>query len=114
MKKILLVIFSVIGFAICANADDSAQCKIYGTIDGSTATVSIESYDEQKKEVTVGFYNDSDHVVTVIAKVKDNGNTTTATAVATVQPRTSISKTVKWSGERIPCNISINSAKCQK
>lgn len=103
----------MLGLTMYANAQ-SSQCKIIGTTDGSTATVSIDGYDKSANKVTVGFYNDSEHVVTVIATVSaDYGNCPTR-IVATVQPRSSMSKMASWScSVGAPKGIQIESAKCQ-
>lgn len=116
MKKILFVIVTMLGMTIYANAQ-SAQCKIIGTTDGSTATVSIDGYDESAQAVTVGFYNDSEQTVTIIAVVhgKSSGRSYyDQQVVATVLPRTSTTKKVRWNGGMYQPNaITIQSAKCQ-
>ncbi len=109
-----MLLAMVVTFGMTAFADTTAQCTIAGASDGATATVSIEAYDPATGVVTVGFYNDSEKQVTIIATVKVGNRT--RKVVATLSPNSSQSKQTNvgaWNSSVIP-QVTISSAKCKK
>ncbi len=114
MKKFLLIVLFVVGFSISALAQNTAQCKIAGASDGSTSTVSVESYNPETGAVTVGFYNDSEKQVTMIATVSSPDGTKRQ-IVANVPPQSSATKptTVAENYTIDKIKVSISSAKCK-
>lgn len=111
-----------LGFVVKVNADDSvSQCPIEGAEYGSTATVTIESYDCETNIVKIGFYNDSGLTVTITAIVVSNGNQGKISVTDIVPPRSSVTKECIWidhncnpNSTKYPSKVYVQSAKCRK
>ena len=71
-----MILVAVIGFGICANADDSKSCKVTGT-DG-IVVASINTYDCEKETVIV----DRSNAVNITMTVQFSAKSKTVTFLA--------------------------------
>lgn len=115
MKKILVMLFAILGLTINANAQ-TAQCKITGSTDGATVVASVIEVGDGY--VLVSLENDGSFAVNVTIKVTGTvggaGNGTTSTKVYTHQTA-SVKVPVNGAKSGNPTSyyrITINGSRC--
>lgn len=96
MKKILVMLFAILGLTINANAQ-TAQCKISGSTDGATVVASVIEVGDGY--VLVELDNDGSFAVNVTIKVTSNASGN-GTRSAKVYPSQSTSVKVPVNGAK--------------